>query len=101
MGSEATLVRLNEAFRPPLLADPVARNLAGREQSTLTDADLAFHEFEYERLRSELQATHDASTLPEQPGDETRAAMNDLLVRVRLRQFGTGPAFGEFCLTAA
>jgi len=32
-----------------------------------------------------LQAAHEASTLPELPSDETRAALNDLLVRVRLK----------------
>jgi hypothetical protein len=31
-----------------------------------------------------LQAAHDASQLPELPSDETRAALNDLLVRIRL-----------------
>ena len=36
-------------------------------------------------IRGELQAAHDASQLPELPSDETRAALNDLLVRVRTR----------------
>jgi hypothetical protein len=63
----------------------VARKLSGPEKSKLEDADVAFHESEYQRLRVELQAAHDASTLPESPSDETRAALNDLLVRVRLQ----------------
>jgi hypothetical protein len=50
----------------------------------LNDADIAFHEAEYQRLRGELQAAHEASRLPELPSDETRVALNDLLVRVRL-----------------
>lgn len=54
------------------------------ENTTLTDADTAFHEAEYQRLRGELQAAHDAIPLPETPDDATRAALNDLLVRVRL-----------------
>jgi predicted nucleotidyltransferase len=82
---EANLVTLNEEFRLPYIADLVARKLAGPEKSKLEDADIAFHESEYQRLRAELQAAHDASKLPESPGDETRAALNDLLVRVRLK----------------
>jgi uncharacterized protein len=81
----ANLVTLNEEFCLPYLADLVARKLAGPEKSKLEDADLAFHESEYQRLRGELQAAHEASQLPELPSEETRAALNDLIVRVRLR----------------
>jgi predicted nucleotidyltransferase len=81
---EANLVTLNEEFRLPYIADLVARKLAGPEKSTLDDADIAFHESEYQRLRGELQAAHDASRLPELPSEETRAALNDLLIRIRL-----------------
>lgn len=81
---EANLVTLNEEFRLPYIPDLVARKLGGPEKSTLDEADIAFHEQEYQRLRSELQAAHDASQLPVMPSDETRAALNDLLVRVRL-----------------
>jgi len=63
---EANLVTLNEEFRLPYIA---------------------FHESEYQRLRVELQAAHDVSKLPELPSDETRAALNDLLVRMRLKLF--------------
>lgn len=82
---EANLVTLNEQFRLPYIADLVARKLAGPEKSRLADADVAFHESEYQRLRGELQAAHDSSTLPELPSEETRSALNDLLVRARLR----------------
>ncbi|MSU56604.1 MAG: nucleotidyltransferase domain-containing protein [Pedosphaera sp.] len=82
---EANLVTLNQEFRLPYIADLVARKLAGPEKSKLEDADIVFHESEYQRLRGELQAAHDASKLPELPSDETRAALNDLLVRVRTR----------------
>ena len=51
--------------------------------STL-DADIAFHESEYHRLRAELQAAHESSRLPDLPSEETRAALNDLLIRIRL-----------------
>ena len=82
---EANLVTLNETFRLPCIPDLIARKLAGLEQSTLNDADIGFHETEYHRLRGELQAAHDASRLPELPSEETRTALNDLLVRIRSR----------------
>ena len=82
---EANLVTLNQEFRLPYIAELVARKLAGPEKSKLDEADTAFHESEYQRLRVALQAAHDASTLPELPSDETREALNDLLVRVRLK----------------
>jgi hypothetical protein len=82
---EANLVALNQEFQLPYIAELVARKLAGPEKSKLDEADTAFHESEYQRLRVALQAAHDASTLPELPSDETREALNDLLVRVRLK----------------
>ena len=84
---QANLVTLNEEFQLPYIADLVARKLAGPEKSTLDEADIAFHESEYHRLRGELQAAHEASRLREMPGEETRAALNDLLVRVRRKNF--------------
>lgn len=82
---EANLLRLNAEFRLPYIDDLVARKLAGPEKATLDEADLAFHESEYQRLRGELQSAHDASRLPESPSEETRSALNDLLLRVRLQ----------------
>lgn len=79
---EANLLKPNEEFRLHL----VARKLAGPEKATLGDAGVAFHESEYQRLRGELQAAHDASHLPELPSEETRAALNDLLVKIRTRR---------------
>ncbi|HZM04484.1 MAG TPA: nucleotidyltransferase domain-containing protein [Candidatus Saccharimonadales bacterium] len=71
---EANIVTLNEEFRLPYIADLVARKLAGPEQSVLNDADIAFHESEYQRLRGELQAAHKASQLPELETDANRTA---------------------------
>jgi hypothetical protein len=81
---EANLVKLNEEFQLPYIADLMERKLAGPEKSKLEDAAAAFHEKEYQRLRVELQAAHDKSDLPELPSEKTRVALNDLLVRVRL-----------------
>jgi len=84
---EANLVTLNDEFKLPYIPDLVARKLAGPENlavGQLLDAEVTFHESEYQRLRGELQAAHDASQLPESPSAETRAALNDLLLRLRL-----------------
>ena len=80
---EANLVTLNQEFQLPYIADLVVRKLAGPEKSKLEAADDGFHEGEYQRLGGELQAAHDSSWLPEQPSDETRKALNNLLVRIR------------------
>jgi predicted nucleotidyltransferase len=80
---EANLVRLNEEARLSHVADLIARKLAGPEQSALDDGDVAFHRSEYERLVAELEAASRASDLPE--GPSARPALNDLLVRLRMR----------------
>lgn len=82
---EANLVRLNESFKLRYIPELVERKLSGPEQSKLDDADVTFHESEYNRLRGELQAAHEASQLPELPSDDTRRALNDLLIRLRLK----------------
>ena len=53
----------------------------------LNEADINFHESEYERLRSQLQAAHDASNLPEAPSERSRAALNELLIGIRLKRW--------------
>lgn len=80
---EADIVHLNDEARLPHVADLIARKLVGPEKSVLDDEDLAFHRREYERLRSELEDARQASTLAE--GPTARPALNDLLVRIRLR----------------
>lgn len=88
---EANLLTLNETARLPFIADLVARKLAGPEKSTLDDADVAFHESHYQRLRTELQSAFETSSLPELPSEKTRRALNDLLVRMRLKGEGGHP----------
>jgi len=81
---EPSLPTLNEHFRLPYLPDLIARKTAGPEQSALNDTDLALHESEYFRLRAELESAHAQSSLAESPSVATRAALDDLLVRIRL-----------------
>ena len=80
---EANLLKLNEAMKLPYVDELARRKLAGPEQSTLQEADVGFYQSEYDRLRAELQAAFDASTLPETPTTRTRNALNDLLLRLR------------------
>ncbi len=84
----ANLLELNDEARLPYIADLIARKQSG-ENTTLEDADVAFRHREYERLRVELQAAHDASQLREVPSDETRKALNELLVKIRLTHRST------------
>jgi predicted nucleotidyltransferase len=80
---ESNLVTLNRAANLSCIPELIQRKMTG-ENSTLTDADVAFHEKEYQRLRVELQTAHDQSALPEMPDEKARAALNDLLVRIRI-----------------
>ena len=79
---EANLMALNEEYKLPFVPDLIARKLTGGEHAHLTDADLEFHRAQYARLRAQLEAAQAASTLPEAP--TARAALNDLLLRLRL-----------------
>lgn len=83
-GVNANLIELNHDARLPYIPDLIARKQSG-ENTTLADADLEFHQREYERLRAELQSAHDMSNLPELPDEPTKAALNALLVRLRCR----------------
>ncbi|WP_442484462.1 nucleotidyltransferase domain-containing protein [Aeoliella sp. SH292] len=81
---EANLLVLNETARLTYINELVERKLAGPEKGRLEAADLAFHEREFTRLVSELETAMEKSTLPEQATG--KGALNDLLVRIRLRK---------------
>jgi predicted nucleotidyltransferase len=83
---EANLVRLNDTARLPYIPELIARKTSGPEKGRLDHADLEFHFREYERLRAELQHSHEQSRLPE--SSKATAALNDLLIRLRLREYG-------------
>lgn len=80
---EANLVQLNEDARLPYIPDLIARKTGGPEKGRLEAADLTFHQSEYERLRTVLQSAYEGSQLPEAP--TAAAALNDLLVRLRMK----------------
>jgi len=52
---EANLITLNESFRLPCIAELIERKTQG-QNTALDEADVAFHESEYQRLRGALQA---------------------------------------------
>ena len=79
---EANLLALNETAKLPFIDELVHRKLAGPEATRLDATDLEFHEREYQRLVAELELASERSKLPEQ--SLGRAALNDLLVRLRL-----------------
>ena len=81
--TESNLVTLNEEFRLPQLPDLIAQKVGGPEKGTLPDQDGPFHEGEYRRLVALLEESAASSSLPETPS--ARAALHDLLVRIRLR----------------
>ena len=80
---EANLPALNAARREPLpyVDELIERKTTGGKHGILNAADMAFHESEYERLTTELEAARDASGLPEAPS--ARDGLNDLLLRMR------------------
>jgi predicted nucleotidyltransferase len=80
---EANLVRLNDEAKLSHVAELIERKKAGPEACRLAEADLSFHEKEHERLCRELESASQASPLPEVPNGV--AALNDLLVRIRLQ----------------
>jgi predicted nucleotidyltransferase len=79
---EANLVHLNQVFKLAYVDDLIARKRAGGEHSTLDNADVAFHEREYLRLRAMLETAQQESHLGEAP--TAKPALNDLLLRLRL-----------------
>lgn len=79
---EANLRRLNLSFKLPYLDELIARKSEAAEKSHLDVADIAFYEREYLRLQGELERASQESHLPDRPS--STAALNDLLVRVRL-----------------
>ena len=79
---EANLVLLNETFNLPYIPELIERKVSGTEKGTLEQADLAFYEQEYERLRAELERAFEESSLPENPSGA--AELNDLLIRLRI-----------------
>ncbi len=82
---EANLLTLNAKFQLAYVPELVEQKSTGEEKSALTDADFDFYAQEYQRLYHLLESAFEASTLPEDINPDSRNALNDLLVRLRLK----------------
>jgi hypothetical protein len=80
---EANLLTLNEEARLPYIPELVERKVLGSEKGTLDAAEREFHRAEYARLLAALEKAALETHLPDEAS--SRDALNDLLVRVRLR----------------
>ena len=80
---EANLGILNGTAKLSFIDELIDRKLSGPEKSILAEADLAFHEGQYQRLVSELEQAAATSHLPEQATGMEE--LNALLVRQRLQ----------------
>jgi len=82
----ANLVDLNKIFNLRYISDLIVRKSSG-EHSELEDADVKFHRAEYERLKLQLLAARQQSSLPETAAEHSRKALNELLVVIRKKSF--------------
>lgn len=73
---------LNEHFQLPQIDELVDRKRQGAEKMPLEQAEMSAHEAYLDALESELQAAHDASSLPLEP--TSTEALDDFVVRLRL-----------------
>lgn len=87
---QANLCSLNESAKLTYLDELIERKRTGAEKGVLDAADMAFYQGEYDRLTKELERSYQESKLPEMPA--CRDALNDLLVRLRLREAPLGIA---------
>lgn len=67
----ANLVELNEQARLPYIADLIARKQSG-ENTALEDADVAFHQREYERLSGGCKRRMRRATCPKRPATKQK-----------------------------
>ena len=81
---QANLCLLNESAKLSYLDELINRKQTGAEKGVLEAADIEFYRGEYDRLTRELERACDESSLPDVPSG--RAALNDLLVRLRLNE---------------
>ena len=83
---EANLNQLNQEYELPYIPELIERKTRGTERQTLEQAEVSFYENEYDLLRKRLENQTSQTRLPE--SQTAKAALNDLLLRVRLRTVG-------------
>ena len=78
---EANLIKLNEHFKLPYIADLIEKKLSAKEKSLLQEVDLEFHTQEYQRLQNVLEIAFQKSSLPNEPS--AKPELNNLLISIR------------------
>ena len=81
---QANLGVLNESAKLSYVDELLHRKRTGAEKGVLDGAEVELYRSEYERLTRELEGAYEESKLPEMPTG--RDALNDLLIRLRLRE---------------
>jgi len=82
---ESDINVLNETFRLEYINDLVARKRGGEEKQPLGESDMSQHEERFVGLQSDLAEASRGADLPDEVPSETREALNDLLVRIRMK----------------
>jgi predicted nucleotidyltransferase len=80
---EANLVTLNETYRLPFVPELLDRKINGAERETLGAGEVERFEAEFLKLREMLVDAAASTSLPE--AAKARPELNDLLVRIRLK----------------
>ena len=83
---EANLNQLNEEYKLAYIPELIGRKTRGTERQTLEEAEVSFYGSEYDRLRKLLEDEANQTKLPE--SQTAKAALNDLLLRLRLKTVG-------------
>jgi len=78
---EANLRTLNAEAKLSFVDDLIARKSSGSEKEVLSEGDVEFYRAEYEKLMTHMLETAASSPVPDLPS--ARAALNDLLLRLR------------------
>jgi uncharacterized protein len=78
------LTTLNSLCGLPIIDELVERKRAGAEKMALGADELALHDRHLDRLEAELTEAFEASRLPLEASAETVAALQDLVLRLRL-----------------
>ncbi len=80
---QANLCILNDFAKLSYLNELIHQKQTGAEKGVLNAADIDFYRREYDRLTKELENSFDDAKLPDMP--TCREALNDLLIRLRLK----------------
>jgi hypothetical protein len=80
---EADLCVLNEHFRIPFIPELIARKTGGVEQQVLGSSEMEYFERQFTEWEKRLMEAGEKTRLPSE--NSAKTALNDLLVRLRLR----------------